>query len=413
MFMDLRFIHAADLHLGSPIPAGSGAAPFVKEQLENSIYRAVENMIHDAASFQVDFLLIAGDLFDQENRSLKQQLFLKKQFETLHKYSIPVYLIYGNHDPVHRKFAPVEWPDNVHIFHTTPEVKVFTKNNKEAAYLYGCSYEERELRNVAREFKKKDGSVYHIGLLHGQEKQGRDHPYAPFERRELEEKQFDYWALGHIHARQYISDRISYPGNIQGRHRKETGEKGYSLVEIKGGELQVTFRAAADVLFYTLELPIEDCLTFNNLTNALLQQISILQSQTSGGLMLDVTLTGKGDLSDFLHDDSEKEMWKETVNEMGAAERPFFYVYRMENHTVSEELPNHAEEEHFLSDMLKAAEKLKHEPGKVEKEWQDLYHHPSAGKYLSSVTEENADSMIQEAERMLWQMWGKEKANED
>ncbi|RSL29490.1 hypothetical protein D7Z54_30935 [Salibacterium salarium] len=132
----LRFIHAADLHLGSTIPAAQGASPLLKQQVENSIYTAVDHLVKDAIHLQVDFVILAGDLFDQDNRSIKNQFYLKKQCMTLQSYDIPVYIIFGNHDPVNRKYAPTGWPRNVHIFDTTPEVKVFIKRRRSGISLW-------------------------------------------------------------------------------------------------------------------------------------------------------------------------------------------------------------------------------------------------------------------------------------
>ncbi|MGY4690497.1 metallophosphoesterase family protein [Salibacterium sp. K-3] len=410
--MKLRFIHTADLHLGSAVPAGAGAAPLLKEQLENSITRAVEDMVEDAAALQVDFLIVAGDVFDQENRSLKQQMFLKQQFEKLNRHHIPVYLIYGNHDPVDRRYAPSGWPDNVQVFDTEPEMKVFQKNGEPAAHLYGCSYKEKTQRNVAVEFEKRTGAPFHIGLLHGAEKQRDTHAYAPFLKEELEDKQFDYWALGHIHAGHFLSERIAYPGNIQGRHRHETGEKGYYLVELENEAAEVTFRPAASVVFQRQEVSIEDCSGFDDLTDKVIRETTVHHNTRISGWWLELILTGRGVLSDYLEE--EKEEWREALNRIGETEHPFFYVYRIEDATIPEAKHEDLEnEEHFLGDIARASAQLKMEPENVEKEWQTLQQSTGPGMYLSSRAKEDSRTVIDDAERLLWQLWGKETADED
>ncbi|SFL63572.1 metallophosphoesterase family protein [Salibacterium qingdaonense] len=410
--MKLRFIHTADLHLGSTVPAGAGAEPRLKEQLENSIDRAVEHMVQDAVELQVDFLIIAGDLFDQENRSLRHQIFLKQQFETLNQNGIFVYLIYGNHDPVDRRYAPSGWPENVHVFDTEPDMKIFHKHNAPAAHLYGCSYKGKTQQNVAAEFIKQPGAPFHIGLLHGEEKKKDSHSYAPFYKEELEEKRFDYWALGHIHTRQFLSERIGYPGNIQGRHRKETGEKGYFLVELNEEAVEVTFRPAAEVVFAALDISIEDCSGFDELTDKVLRRVSEMEYAGAAGLWLEIILSGRGILSDYVEE--EKEGWLDILNRIGGAERPFFYVYRLEDATIADLQPESlVKENHFLGDVARAAEKLKQEPKRLEETWNTLHQSKGPGMYLSRDHEEETQDVLDDAERLLWQLWGKETADED
>ncbi|MFD2703956.1 metallophosphoesterase family protein [Salibacterium lacus] len=410
--MKLRFIHTADLHLGSTVPAGAGAERRLKEQLENSIDHAVEHMVQDAVELHVDFMIIAGDLFDQENRSLKHQIFLKQQFEKLNQNKIPVYLIYGNHDPVDRRYAPSGWPENVYVFDTEPEMKIFHKHDAPAAHLYGCSYKGKTQQNVAAEFVKQPGAPFHIGLLHGEEKKKDSHSYAPFLKEELEEKRFDYWALGHIHTRQFLSERIGYPGNIQGRHRNETGEKGYSLVELDEEAVEVTFRQAAGVVFAALDISIEDCSGFDELTDKVIRCVSELEYEQAAGLWLEIILSGRGMLSDYLEE--EKEGWQEALNRIGETERPFFYVYRLEDATIADLQQEGLEKEnHFLGDVQRAAAKLKQESKQLEETWSVLHQSKGPGMYLSQDREEETQDVLEDAERLLWQLWGKETADED
>ncbi|RSL34362.1 exonuclease SbcCD subunit D [Salibacterium salarium] len=413
----LRFIHAADLHLGSTIPAAAGAPSLLKQQLEDSIYTAVDNMVKDAIQLEVDFIIIAGDLFDQDNRSLRNQLYLKTQFQTLQKHDIPVYVIFGNHDPVHKKYAPAGWPENVHIFDTTPEMKIFHKKGEEAAFIYGCSYEKRTLhQNIAKQYNKKEGTEapLQIGLLHGQERRNTDHAYAPFDKEDLLEKEFDYWALGHIHTRHSLANHICYPGNIQARHRNEPGDKGYLYVHLDEEKVDVSFRSASVIPFIKMETSIDGHLSFDSLTNQILEDISAYQIVNRIGVWLDITLKGKGSLSLHLQEEKELQEWKEALNEIGAVDSPFFHIYRLTNQTIPDDMTIHSNgENHFLGDMTKAALHLKDNPEQVENEWKELMQHPAARTYLSASEVEDPAAIIDEAQRLLWEMWGKEKTNED
>ncbi|WP_158737584.1 DNA repair exonuclease [Alteribacillus sp. YIM 98480] len=403
----LRFIHAADLHLGSPMPSAAGASSLLKNQLEDSIYTAVHKMVEDAIQLQVDFVILAGDLFDQENRSIKSQLFLKQKLELLQPYDITVYILFGNHDPMDKKYAPIGWPDHVEVFSTEPETKTYFKNNRPAAHLYGCSYSERSLKtNIAKTYEKKEGVPFHIGVVHGQEKNmtGSAH-YAPFSLKDLEEKNMDYWALGHIHTRQYLRPHICYPGNIQARHRKEQGEKGYLLVELEKETIDVSFQAVSTVVFEKVDVMIDGHETFDSLSNTLLSQIKEMSQNSAAGLWLEVELTGNGDLSEYIQGETNIEEWKETLNEIGSSERPFFYIYEIINKTLPLSISKQINEgDHFLGDVEQAAIYYKTSPNILEKEWEELLGHPSVKKFISKP---EIDFIIEEAERLVWNKWGK------
>ncbi|WP_240376427.1 metallophosphoesterase family protein [Bacillus piscicola] len=404
----LRFIHAADLHLGSSFPLAAGAAPLLKEHFAASIQTAVENLVKDAISLDVDFIILAGDLFDGENRGLKNQLFLKRKLELLSTYNIPVYVIFGNHDPVEYDYAPAGWPDHVHIFGTVPETKVFWKSGKPAAHLYGCSYETRAVRaNLAQDYKKVSGAPFHIGILHGQEQRNTDHhdAYAPFLIKDLKEKEMDYWALGHIHRGQALAQNIYYPGNIQGRHRKETGKKGYLLVSMtKEKQVHTVFRQAAPITLEKMEVSITEIDSFDKLTDKLLEQIETYSNSRSLGLAVELILSGEGVLSSHLSDETEREEWREALNEIGAAEQPFFYIHTVQNHTSEE---NEQKEQHlFLEDVDRAADYFSQNPEGLVKELTPLVRHPLAKKLIAKDTVEEQE-LIKEARLLIRHLWAK------
>lgn len=259
---DLTFIHAADLHLDSPFYGISNLPEPVYARIKESTFHSVRRLTDGALREQADFVLLSGDLFDEANRSLKAQLFLRKQFTRLQEADIQVFVIFGNHDHLGGKWTPIEWPENVHIFTSdTPEEKSFFKNGELAASIYGCSYQERSVTvNQAARYRKMTGAPYHIGMLHGMLSGAEGHdPYCPFTKEDLEKSGMDYWALGHIHKRQVLSAQhpaAIYPGNIQARHLKETGPKGYYLVRAANGEMSWEFKEAHDVLWEEIDLDI-------------------------------------------------------------------------------------------------------------------------------------------------------------
>lgn len=235
------------------------------DDLISSTYKSVTRMIDAAIEEKVDFVIIAGDVFDKENRTLKSETFLKRQFERLKNNGIFVYMLHGNHDPLTEN-AKTKWPDNVSVFKEHVETFESVSSKGERIFLHGFSY----FLDDSYENKLDDYPVnslnegIHIGILHGtysksEYKQAR---YTEFNLENLNSKLYHYWALGHIHVREQLSDLppIHYPGNIQGRNKNEYGDKGFLLVEGDEVFLSTTFVPVHEITFseYTLDMPTLD-----------------------------------------------------------------------------------------------------------------------------------------------------------
>lgn len=255
----VKFIHAADLHLDSPFKSRSKMPPNILDILMTSTYKSVTRMIDFAIHEQVDFILIAGDIFDQSNRSLKSEIFLKKEFNRLKEKGIFVYMIHGNHDPISSGFKTT-WPDNVSVFKENVESYEMMSSNGERIYLHGFSYLlDESYENKLDEYPTNtDNRGIHIGLLHGTYASTKYDAkrYTEFNLESLNSKLYHYWALGHIHVRSELSDlpQIHYPGNIQGRHKNETGDKGFLLVQGDDISLSTEFVPVQEVIFENFEL---------------------------------------------------------------------------------------------------------------------------------------------------------------
>ncbi|WP_026866580.1 DNA repair exonuclease [Jeotgalicoccus sp. S0W5] len=258
----VKFIHAADLHLDSPFKSRTKMPASILEILMESTYKSVTRMVDFAISERVDFILISGDVFDQANRSLKSEIFLKNQFNRLRDKGIFVYMIHGNHDPLSSGFK-TNWPENVAVFRENVETYEMMSNKGERIYLHGFSYLlDESYENKLDEYPTNtDNRGIHIGLLHGTyAKTDNDvKRYTEFNLEALNNKLYHYWALGHIHVRQQLSDLplIHYAGNIQGRHKNETGEKGFILVQGDDVRLSTEFVPVQEVVFNNFELKVD------------------------------------------------------------------------------------------------------------------------------------------------------------
>ncbi|WP_119325964.1 metallophosphoesterase [Companilactobacillus musae] len=237
----MKFLHAADLHLDTPFVGISNFSKELQKKLRASTYQAAQKVFETALKEQVDFVILAGDIFDDTDSSLKAQMFLKEEFEKLATANIKVYLIYGNHDYYRNNFAVVKFPENVFVFGQDVTTKQFVANDGQRIGITGFSYHQQHINQaVVKEYPQRGDFDYQIGILHAGV---GDDNYAPFQVSDLLQKGYDYWALGHIHKREILHENpaIVYPGDIQGRNQNETTPKGFYLVSVDHQTTQLKF----------------------------------------------------------------------------------------------------------------------------------------------------------------------------
>jgi exonuclease SbcD len=261
--MSVRFLHTADLHLGSQLKTQHRQATETVDTLNSAIYTAVERLFDTAIEEDVDFVVIAGDLYDEDSRSVKANTFLKEQFDRLADRDIPAFVSYGNHDPVGSATDYVDLPENVYEFdHEDPQEFHYPDEESPAARIWGQSYRDRhESRSMYRRFTPADERVPNIGVLHtGLNPDGRQ--YVPVGRSDLEGKDdIHYWALGHIHDPRIHENEqpIAYSGVPQGRQITEPGLGGGYLVELDAdGDYEIEFVPTSPVVWQTVEVDVGD-----------------------------------------------------------------------------------------------------------------------------------------------------------
>ncbi len=244
-----RFIHAADIHLDSPLKGLEQYEGAPVEAIRGATRRALENLVGLAVTERVDFVLIAGDLYDGKWPDHNTGLFFVRQMTRLREEGIPLYLIAGNHDAVNKMTRSLRLPRNPggdDPFLSAKDVETRRIDSLGVA-IHGRSFlTAAELSNLAREYPVGDPGLFNIGLLHTSLEGDAEHDrYAPCTLDDLRSKEYQYWALGHIHKRRIVTDHphIVFPGNIQGRHIRETGAKGCYLVAVDDrGEISTEFQ---------------------------------------------------------------------------------------------------------------------------------------------------------------------------
>jgi exonuclease SbcD len=246
----VKFVHAADLHIDSPLRGLGRYEGAPAARLRAATRRALENLVALCIDEQAAFLLLAGDVFDGTWKDFSTGLFFATQMTRLREAQIPVVIVRGNHDASSSITKSLRLPDNVReLSSKKPETFELAAAG---ACVHGQSFAARAITDdLAARYPDAVRGAFNIGLLHTcmDGREGHD-PYAPTTLETMRAKGYDYWALGHVHAREVISKDpwVVFPGNLQGRHAKETGSKGASLVTVEDGVVKSVEHRALDVV---------------------------------------------------------------------------------------------------------------------------------------------------------------------
>jgi len=247
----MRFIHTADIHLDSPLTGLSAYPDAPAELLRTATRDAFENLVDEAIGQKVDFMVIAGDLYDGRWKDFNTGIFFSGQMGRLKAAGIPVFLLFGNHDAESEMTKRLALPDNVHVFPSN-KARVFELEELKVA-LHGRSFKDAAtFENLALTYPSPKAGWLNIGVLHTALEGNTAHPnYAPCSLEELRARGYQYWALGHVHEHRIERTPdciIAFPGNLQGRHIRETGPRGALMVTAEGTEIVSVERIFVDVL---------------------------------------------------------------------------------------------------------------------------------------------------------------------
>jgi DNA repair exonuclease SbcCD nuclease subunit len=258
---DFTFLHAADIHLDSPLKGLSRYEGVPADEVRAAPRAAFDRLIDTALERRVDFVLIAGDLYDGDWKDMGTGLYFAKAMGRLGAAGIPVYLLAGNHDAaseITRKSPPI---GNVHVFSTRKAQTHILERHGVA--IHGHSFAQRAVpENLAAAYPAPIPGMFNIGMLHTSLGGYAEHePYAPCTVQELAARGYDYWALGHVHDHAVLHDDppIVFSGNLQGRNSRETGPKGAVLVKVaEGGAPRLEFLPMDVVRWLRVPVPADD-----------------------------------------------------------------------------------------------------------------------------------------------------------
>jgi exonuclease SbcD len=235
--MPYRFVHAADVHLDSPLRSLVLRDPELAELIGNATRRAFVSIIDLCLTEQVDALMLAGDLYDGDQTSMKTARFLAEQLRRLHEANIKVFVIRGNHDALSRITKELTFPESVTLFGgRAGAIEVERPNSDFPVTVHGLSFAQPHAPDsLLDRYRQPTRGAVNIALMHTSLAGASGHDnYAPCSIADLDASGFDYWALGHIHKRSVDRSRctIVMPGMPQGRDIGESGAKSVTLVTI-------------------------------------------------------------------------------------------------------------------------------------------------------------------------------------
>ena len=259
----MRFLHVADVHLDTSF---AGRSERVRQRLRDASRDAFRHAVDLAIREEVDAVLIAGDLFDGDRLSFQTERFLLEQAERLEAHAITVVYATGNHDPGSGASPArrLRWPSNTRVAadRTPQRIQVNDRDGAPIGFVTAVGHsDERERSDLSRLLPRPKGELPEVALLHTQVHTSvgadRHHPYAPSELTYLVRSGYDYWALGHVHVRQLLSEDppVAYPGSLQGRSHTDTGPRGALLVDLSDrASPAVSFRELASVRWETIRV---------------------------------------------------------------------------------------------------------------------------------------------------------------
>ena len=422
--MDIvRYIHAADLHLDTPflgLAREAAQSGHLSRIMQDATFTALERLFRFCEEKRPDFLVLAGDSYNQENYSAKAQLALRDGCRRLDALGIQVFMAHGNHDPLSSRLTAIHWPENVTVFGPDVESRLVEKDGHPLALVHGISHAgSRESRNLAQLFRRDDTrDVFQLGVLHctveGEAKADR---YAPCSLDDLRRSRLDAWALGHIHQhRQWEEESfIAYSGNAQGLHINETGPRGCLLVTAclrEGGwRCESEFLRLGPVEWQKLSLSLDAVDSLDGLEDALTRLLEEKARTLESGceaLIARVTLTGRTPLDEQLRKAEVRADLQERLLHLAAnSPRIWLKDLLVETRPLLDEA-EYRRREDLLGETMRLIEEMRRDPEQFAElgatALAPLFGHARMRKALAPPDPEESRRLLDEAQRLCIDM---------
>ncbi|MBI5571272.1 MAG: DNA repair exonuclease [Desulfomonile tiedjei] len=356
----VTFMHAADIHLARPFAGLLRSSPELGGLFRRAGYQAWERMVSVAMERQVDFVVLAGDVFDSPNPPVRGRVSFRAGVEALHAAGIPVFLALGNHDPLRSFPEALRSLPGLHLFGPDPTLPGSgSVEATQGIVISGASFETAAVtENLVRRFRRDQGIDLAIGVVHANIAGSTGHvDYAPASLDDLLAVGMDVWCLGHVHTAQVLrrDPLISYSGATQGANPNEVGPKGCYLVSVSDrGDASIDFLPLAAVRWEKVRLDVTDLKSIDELLPVVEETCSQLPIEDGiEAVVVRMALTGVA--SDSLREqlrteDDFMDMLSERLSTLPVSVIPG----SLEDTTrATAGLDSLANEEGFLADFIK------------------------------------------------------------
>ncbi len=370
----IRFVHASDLHLDATFGGVDALDDKVAGALERSTLEALDRVVQLCVDRKADFLVIAGDLYNSADRSLRAELAFQRAMRRLADADIGAFVVHGNHDPVDGWSAGLELPESVVVFPADKvERREVVRNGETICVVYGRSFPTRRVtENLALGFSREKSDPLAVAVLHANvgQREGWDN-YAPCSVEDLRAADMDYWALGHIHVAGRVSDDppAVYAGSTQGLDPNETGLRGCYVVDLDSNGATEEFVETASVRWHVQEIDASGLSSLDELRAALEKTCAAIRE--SSGDRPTVVKLGLAGRSEIHADLARPGVLRDLTNDLRQEQleiEPWIWVDRLRDRTRSAlDLDEILAEEGLRGNLARYARDLAADPGEVER----------------------------------------------
>jgi len=274
----IKFVHASDFHLDRPISGLAEIPKHLLKTLASAPYEAAQRVFDFALTERVDFVLLSGDLFEEDSGSARAPSFLLNNFEKLAERGIYVYWCAGETDHPDRWPSSIKLPETVITFSSSvvEQVEHF-RNDKPIATITAAGFSPKGRHS--EKFSGPVGPGLNIALTHGE-----------FESSNLKADNIQYWALGGRHKAKRL-DRsgsvVAWPGTTQGRNPKESGACGFNYVRVdSSGKIKVQHNCCDRVRWLPQKIAITENVGMHELKDVLAERALKIISDTTDQIVL-------------------------------------------------------------------------------------------------------------------------------
>lgn len=410
----VRYIHAADLHLDAAFKGSVSQFEDVP-RLQEATFTALERLVRLCEREKPDFVVLAGDIYNQEDHSLKAQFALRDACKRLDAQNIPVFMAHGNHDPLSSRLAALEWPKNVVFFGAEAEVHPVVKNERPIALVHGISHTTTgEGRNLARLFRRDAAySGLQLGVLHCSVDDASADRYAPCARTDLVATGLDAWALGHIHKREILSKSpfMAYSGNTQGLNISEQGPKGCLLVTAtpadRGWDFTADFHHLGPVQWENVDVDLSGAKNIDEVERQLESSLARVREAVAPecqALIARVMLKGDTDMDSSLRHADTLQVLAERASYL-TSQVPAVWIkdFKVETRPLINP-ENYLERDDLVGEVARICRDFANDREKLEKfaknELGALFDNPRLHSLLKMPEGDRLDELLGEAERL-------------